>query len=52
MLKFQPGSFSDISSTEVGLDLWKFLNSEDSIIRLETATEPAIPGLLIKSGFQ
>ena len=45
MSKFQPGSFSDISSTEVGLELWKFLNSEDSIIRLETATELRRPAL-------
>lgn len=45
MYKFQPGSFSDISSTEVGLELWSFLNSESSIIRLETATELRRPAL-------
>ena len=48
MLKFAAGSFSDIAATPPGTALWKFLNDESMLIRLETATQlkrPALEGL-------
>lgn len=48
MKAFDSGSFSDVSNTAMGKKLWELLNSEDSRIRLETATylgKPALEGL-------
>jgi len=48
MFDFDAGAFSDLSETTLGKDLWGFLNSNDSIIRLETTTflkRPAVEGL-------
>jgi hypothetical protein len=48
MFDFDAGSFSDIAKTALGKGLWEFLNSEETIIRLETATylkRPALEGV-------
>ena len=48
MTTFDSGSFSDVANTPMGKKLWDLLNSEDSRIRLETATylgKPALEGL-------
>ena len=48
MTTFDSGSFSDIAGTPMGRKMWAFLNSDDSRIRLETATylgRPALEGL-------
>lgn len=48
MQKFNPGSFSDVASTELGEALWKFLNSKESLACLETTTflhRPALEGI-------
>ena len=48
MKTFDSGTFSDVANTPMGKKLWKLLNSEDSRIRLETATylgKPALEGL-------
>lgn len=48
MTTFESGSFSDMAGTPMGEKLWKFLNSEDARIRLETATylgRPALEGI-------
>lgn len=48
MFDFDAGSFSDIANTDLGKGLWEFLNSEEIIIRLETATylkRPALEGV-------
>lgn len=48
MATFDSGSFSDVANTPMGKKLWQLLNSEDSRIRLETATylgRPALEGL-------
>ncbi len=48
MSNFDSGSFSDVANTPMGKKLWNLLNSEDSRIRLETATylgKPALEGL-------
>jgi hypothetical protein len=48
MASFDSGSFSDVANTPTGRALWKFLNSEDSLARLDTATylqRPALEGL-------
>ena len=51
MKNFDSGSFSDIANTPMGKKLWELLNSEDSRIRLETATylgKPALEGLQLQ----
>jgi hypothetical protein len=48
MMKFDPGSFSDISTSPFAEKLWVFLNSEKSLACLETTTflqRPALEGL-------
>lgn len=48
MSTFNGGSFSDVANTPTGRALWRFLNSEDALIRLETSTylqRPALEGL-------
>ena len=48
MIEFDAGSFSDISGTPTGQGLWQFLNSEETLIRLETTTylrRPALEGV-------
>ena len=48
MTNFDSGSFSDVANTPMGKKRWNLLNSEDSRIRLETATylgKPALEGL-------
>ena len=48
MTAFDSGSFSDIANTPMGKQLWELLNTEDSRIRMETATylgKPALEGL-------
>ncbi len=45
---FDAGMFSDLANTQTGELLWNFLNTEESMIRLETATSlyrPALEGL-------
>ncbi|MEN8136635.1 MAG: hypothetical protein ABFS18_14045 [Thermodesulfobacteriota bacterium] len=38
-MKYNAGNFSDYAELSLGKDLWKFLNREDNIIRMETATD-------------
>lgn len=48
MLTFDPASFSDLSNTPKGRDLWEYLNSSEAIGVLETSTylhRPALEGL-------
>ena len=45
MPEFVAGTFSDIATTRTGTALWKFLNEEPTIIRLETATYLKRPAL-------
>lgn len=48
MVEFEAGSFSDISETPMGRDVWQFLNSEESLVRLETTSylrRPALEGI-------
>lgn len=45
MFDFNAGSFSDIANTATGKSLWEFLNSEEILIRLETATYLKCPAL-------
>ncbi len=48
MLRYNPNSFKDIAETELGGKIWDFLNTKDSIIRLEIATRlshPAVEGV-------
>ena len=48
MQEFDPGSFSDVSSTLLGHAVWKFLHTEAAIACLETTTylkRPALEGL-------
>ncbi len=48
MFDFDAGAFSDLAGTALGKELWLFLNSKESIIRLETTTflkRPAVEGL-------
>ena len=44
-LEFDAGSFSDLSETELGQNLWNFLKEEGSIIRMETACYLSRPAL-------
>jgi hypothetical protein len=57
MIQYNPGSFSDVFNTEMGQRLWAYLNQQDNILRMETATflerpaaEPLSPGLLATFG--
>lgn len=45
MLKFEPGSFADISNTPTAVGLWKLLNESASLIRMETASYLKRPAL-------
>jgi hypothetical protein len=54
---FEAGTFRELADTQMGRDLWAFLNEQDNIIRMETATylerpavEPLSPGLLTRFG--
>ena len=38
-MKYEAIKFSDLAKLSIEKDLWQFLNREDSIIRMETATE-------------
>lgn len=44
-MEFNAGSFSDISDTELGQQLWAFLGEHDSTIRMETASYLSRPAL-------
>jgi len=51
MPTFTAGSFSDIADTNLGRGLWDFLNTKESLIRLETSTyskRPALEGLQVQ----
>ena len=37
-MTYNAGSFSDVANTTLGQKLWEYLNSHESIIRMETAT--------------
>lgn len=57
MFNFDAGSFSNLADASTGKELWKFLNTEKALIRLDTTTflkRPALEGiqpqLLIKFG--
>jgi len=48
MNKFDPGTFSDVSSTPLGEAIWTYLHAESSIACMETTTylkRPALEGL-------
>lgn len=48
MFDFDAGSFSDLAQTPTGIALWQFLNSEESLVRLDTTTylqRPALEGI-------
>jgi hypothetical protein len=48
MKDFEPGPFSDVSTSPLGIAIWKFLHSDESIACLETTTflkRPALEGL-------
>jgi hypothetical protein len=54
---YKPNRFAGTYDNEGGSDIWKFLNREDNVIRMETATflvrtaaEPLSPYLLAKFG--
>ena len=35
---YKPSKFSDISDSDFGIRLWKFLTSPDTLLRMDTAT--------------
>lgn len=48
MLTYTPGSFSTLYATDLGRRLWEFLNRDEIVARLETASElgkPAVEGI-------
>ncbi len=45
MLTFKPGSFAELAESKMGKKLWMFLNSNENIIRMETATQLRRPAL-------
>ena len=38
-MEYNPEKFKDVADTQLGKDLWKFLNASDNVIRMETAVE-------------
>ena len=47
MKTFDPGSFTDVSSTPLANAIWKEINSSENIIRMITATELGKPAAAI-----
>lgn len=48
MRNYEPGVFANLSNTEIGRQLWGYLNRPDAISRMETATDlerPALEGV-------
>jgi len=48
MTVYEPGVFSKLYDSPIGVQLWGFLNEAESVIRMETATgleRPAVEGL-------
>lgn len=45
MLTFDAKSFSTLAKSDIGKELWRFLNNNDNIIRMETATLLKRPAL-------
>ena len=48
MLEYKAQNFSDIYNSELGKELWEFLNLSESKLKMETASElgkPAIDGI-------
>lgn len=45
MDKWDAGRFSDIAATELGQKVWAFLNEQETIIKLETATKLRHPAV-------
>jgi hypothetical protein len=48
VVAFDAGSFADVARTALGEALWRYLNSDDAWIRLETTTflrRPAVEGI-------
>lgn len=48
MISFDAGTFSDLAGTEMGGNLWQYLNSPEALACLETTTylgRPALEGL-------
>lgn len=46
--EYEAGSFQALAETKLGKDLWKFLNREQIVTRLDTATDlgnPAVAGI-------
>lgn len=47
MIEYRPNNFSDLYATELGKNLWVFLNTDEMKIRMETASDlgkPAVEG--------
>lgn len=38
-MEYNPEKFKDVADTQLGKDLWAFLNTSDNVIRMETAVE-------------
>jgi hypothetical protein len=38
-VRYDAGNFSDLAELTLGKNLWEFLNREDNIVRMETATD-------------
>jgi len=45
MTTFDSGSFKDLANTAIGEALWEFLNTPNSLIKMETATQLKRPAL-------
>lgn len=38
-MEYNAGNFSDLAALSLGRNLWEFLNRDDNVVRMETATE-------------
>ena len=48
MTTYEPGVFSKLYESPIGIDLWAFLNETENVTRMETATalvRPAVEGI-------
>ena len=45
MPTYDPWRFTDLAETDLGRDLWKFLNDRDNVLRMETASEVGCPAV-------
>jgi hypothetical protein len=45
MQKYTPAHFADLADTERGRKLWRFLNRDDNVLRMQTASDLRRPAL-------